>query len=182
MFSQHDAIQALLVRLKTKLLDGSGQSTVEAAFLIPLMLGGILLLIQPGILLYDRMVMNAAASQACRLMVTIPEGDPDAQCQGFVKRRLAAVPQQDCFHVHSSRCTWDVRFEGGEASDTVKVSISTKVQPLPLIGFGANAVGVTDGDGYLTVRVEQSMRTQPDWALSAAGAIGPSEWVGAWLE
>lgn len=40
-----------------------GQSTVEAAFALPIILACVLLLIQPGIILYDRMVMRAAAAE-----------------------------------------------------------------------------------------------------------------------
>ena len=39
----------------------SGQATVEAAFLLPVLFVGLLLLMQPGILLYDRLVKQAAA-------------------------------------------------------------------------------------------------------------------------
>ena len=38
-----------------------GQATVEAAVLIPALFTALLLLLQPGILLYDRMVMQGAA-------------------------------------------------------------------------------------------------------------------------
>ena len=48
----------------------SGQATVEAAFLLPVLFVGLLLLMQPGILLYDRLVMQAAASEGCRLLAT----------------------------------------------------------------------------------------------------------------
>ena len=44
-----------------------GQATVEAAFLIPVLFTVLLLSVQPGMVLYDRMVMRAAASDACRL-------------------------------------------------------------------------------------------------------------------
>lgn len=44
-----------------------GQATVEAAFLIPVLFTVLLLSVQPGMVLYDRMVMQAAASDACRL-------------------------------------------------------------------------------------------------------------------
>ena len=40
-----------------------GQATVEAAVLIPVLFTVLLLLIQPGIILYDRMVMNYAAAE-----------------------------------------------------------------------------------------------------------------------
>ena len=45
-----------------------GQATVEAAFLIPVLFTVLLLSVQPGMVLYDRMVMQAAVSDACRLV------------------------------------------------------------------------------------------------------------------
>ena len=52
-----------------------GQSTVEGAFLIPVILLLLMLLIQPGILLYNRVVMQSAASEGCRLISTRSSGD-----------------------------------------------------------------------------------------------------------
>ena len=43
---------------------------MEGAFAIPLVFLLLLLLLQPGILLYDRMVMNAAAAEGCRMLAT----------------------------------------------------------------------------------------------------------------
>ena len=52
----------------------SGQATVEAAFLLPVLFVGLLLLMQPGILLYDRLVMQAAASEGCGRIFLSPRG------------------------------------------------------------------------------------------------------------
>ena len=41
-----------------------GQATVEAAFLIPVLFTVLLLSVQPGMVLYDRIVIQAAASDA----------------------------------------------------------------------------------------------------------------------
>lgn len=46
-----------------------GQGTVEAAFVLPVLLGLVLFLLQPGIVLYDRVVMKSAAAEACRLLI-----------------------------------------------------------------------------------------------------------------
>lgn len=82
-------------RLK-ELLERSkqGQGTVEAAFLIPVVFIGLLLLIQPGVILYDRIIMGAAAAEACRLLATKTDaaGDMDDGCEAFVRHRLGAVP------------------------------------------------------------------------------------------
>ena len=55
-----------VVRAKTWRDDG--QATVESAFLIPVLFTALLLLVQPGMVLYDRMVMAAAATDACRVL------------------------------------------------------------------------------------------------------------------
>ena len=153
---------------------------MEAAFLIPVLLGGLLLLIQPGIVLYDRMVMNAAAAEGCRLMVTLPEGDSSDQCRNFVLRRLAAVPQQDCFHVHGGDCSWEVETTGGETSQEVSVTIRNKIKPLPLLSWGSALLGASCADGTWVVEVTQTLATQPSWVEGAAEGSGPSTWIGAW--
>ena len=48
----------------------AGQATVEAVFVIPVLFVAMLLLIQPGIVLYDRMVMANAAAEGCRVLAT----------------------------------------------------------------------------------------------------------------
>lgn len=110
---------------------GGGVSDTRAA-------RGAALLMQPGILLYDRLVMNAAASEACRLLATKTDaaGDMAESCEAFVRRRLGAVPPVSCFHVHEGGCSWEVRLEGDEGSDEVRVSIVNEARPLPLIGVG----------------------------------------------
>lgn len=70
-----------------------GQSTVEGAFLIPVILLMMMLLIQPGILLYNRVVMQSAASEGCRLISMRPSGDSPDAYEGYVIRRLGSVPQ-----------------------------------------------------------------------------------------
>lgn len=160
----------------------AGQGTVEAAFALPILLIALLLLIQPGILLYDRIVMEGAAAEGCRLLATKTDafGDADGSCEAFVRHRLAAIPPVDCFHMHDGGCTWDIAMSGGEKSKKVSVTISTKVKPLPLLDGGAALAGFVDGDGALTVKVERSMPTQPDWVANAKGGKNPKSWIGAW--
>ena len=56
-----------------------GQSTVEAAFLLPVFLLVLGLLLQPAIILYDRCVMQSAAAEACRLVATTSGMDGASQ-------------------------------------------------------------------------------------------------------
>ena len=160
----------------------AGQATVEAAFALPIALALVILLVQPGILLYDRIVMQQAAAETCRLLATTPEGDPSGVCRAFALRRLGAVPEQDCFHVHQGGCTWEVELEGGEASDTVRVRIATKARPLPLIGVGARLLGVVNDGEDFEVSVEASAPVQPTWVADAAAGRSPSKWIGAWVD
>lgn len=162
--------------------EDAGQATVEAAFVLPVTLALVVLLVQPGILLYDRIVMQQAAAETCRLLATTPEGDPTGACEAFAKRRLGAVPEQDCFHVHEGGCTWRVELEGGESSDVVRVRIATKVKPLPLVGVGVRLLGAVNDGKNFDVSVEASAPTQPAWAIGAGAGRLPSEWIGAWAD
>lgn len=155
-----------------------GQATVEAAFLVPSLLLGLMLLIQPGIILYDRMVMSAAASEGCRLLVTKAAGEDAARYQAAVKRALASVPQQDNFHVHDP-CSWDVSLEGGEGGAAF-VTIRNKLRPLPLFDWGARALGALDSDGLLSVEVSCEAHGLPDWVSGSSGGHSPRGWIGSW--
>ena len=53
--------------------DSSGQATVESAFLIPIAFLLLLMLLQPAIVFYDRIVVNHSAAEAGRL----PDKEPN---------------------------------------------------------------------------------------------------------
>lgn len=141
-----------------------GQATIEAAFALPILMLLILLLLQPGVMLYDRIVMQGAAMEGCRLLATSSDGS-SGTCEDYLRRRLSAIPQVDFFHVHSGGCTWRINMSGNEDAASTSVSISTEVKPLPLIGLGAGFLGLTNGNGNLTIEVEASAQTQPSWFL-----------------
>lgn len=160
----------------------AGQATVEAAVLIPVLFVTLLALVQPALVLYDRVVMKAAAADACRLLATKTDalGEMGDSVDAYVRHRLGAIPPAACFHVHEGGCTWEVEAEGGEASGEVSVTIRTKVQPLPLFDAAGALLGALDGDGLLTVEVRDSRSTQPAWVGATAKGLNPSEWIGAW--
>lgn len=157
----------------------AGQATVEGAFLIPVILLLLLLLIQPGILLYNRCVMNAAAAEGCRMLATrTSDGADDAYAEA-IRRHLGSIPEQENFHVHRGGCSWEIQLFGGETSTEVSVKITNKVKPLPLFDTGADALGITDSQGYYTQRVEIKQSTQPSWVAGNALGMNPDAWVKA---
>ena len=165
-----------------RVVENSGQGTVEAALAIPILFLLMLLLLQPGIVMYDRLVMGSAAAEGCRLLATSTDalGFMDGSCEAFVRHRLASVPQQDCFHVHDGECGWDIRFSGNESSGVVSVSIANELKPLPLFDTGATLLGLTNGRGNLVIEESVSMPSQPDWVASSPAGADPASWIGAW--
>ena len=156
----------------------SGQATVEAAFALPVLMLLFLMLLQPGIILYDRMVMSSAAAEGCRLLSTSADADSSA-CEDYVKRRLSAIPQVDIFHVHGGQCSYSVRLSGDERSETVSVAIANRVKPLPLLDLGMSLGGMTDAAGTLGIEVEASAQTQPGWVGDSSDGRDPSRWAAA---
>ncbi len=160
--------------------DDHGQTTVEAAFVLPILMLLVLLLLQPGIILYDRIVMESAAAEGCRLLSTLPSSNEKIG-EDYIKRRLSAVPQQDLFHVHSDdACSWVIELTGNEETENVSVSITNQVKPLPLLDIAETLLGLTNDSGYLEVRVEASLQTQPEWVQSGEEGLDPEKWIGTW--
>ena len=165
-----------------RLASECGQGTVEAAVVIPILFLLMLMLLQPGIVLYDRVVMGNAAAEACRLLATKTDaaGSMGASCEAFVRHRLSAIPQHDCFHVHGGNCSWQISLAGDEGCESVTVRIVNELRPLPLFDAGAKLLGLTNGAGNLEIEESVTMPTQPAWASSVEGGLSPSTWVGAW--
>lgn len=159
----------------------SGQATVEAAFGLPVLLLLMMMLIQPGIILYDRMVMQAAAAEGCRLLATASSADAGSTCEDYIRRRLGAVPEQALFHVHGDSCSWKITCLGDSSASEVSVAIENEVSLLPLVDAGAALLGMVNEAGNLVIRVESTMPTQPSWVGGTSVGYTPARWVGAWL-
>lgn len=157
----------------------TGQATVEGAFLIPVIMLLLLLLLQPGIVLYDRMVMQSAAAEACRLLATRSDilGDSSTACEEYVRHRLGAIPQQENFHMHEAGCSWVITFEGNEESRHVTVCITNELKPLPLLDAGMQAFGLTNDRGALVQRVEVSQVVRSEWISESEEGINPYAWI-----
>lgn len=168
--------------MRAKLASSRGQGTVEAAIVIPVLFLLMLLLLQPGIILYDRIIMGSAAAEGCRLLATSTDalGSMHDSCDAFVRHRLAAVPQHDCFHVHGGDCSWNIELSGDETSGAVTVRIANEVKPLPLFDAGARMLGATNANGNLVIEESVAMPAQPNWVAASPSGTAPAAWPGAW--
>lgn len=155
----------------------SGQATVEAAFLIPVLFIVMMVLLQPGIILYDRMVMNHAAAEACRMLAT-STGSADSskdRCEELIRRRLGAIPQQDLFHIHEGGCSYRIALNGDESSQAVQVEITNRIRPLPLNILGS--IAGASSDGSIRIHVVQRAQAQPEWLSASSNGASPESWV-----
>jgi hypothetical protein len=158
-----------------------GQAVVEAAFLIPLLLLALLLLIQPAILLYTTLIMQSAAAETCRIVATESLMEKNAEAvEGYALRRLAAVPQQENFHVHNPTCSWKITYTGDETASEVWVEISNEVKPLPLFDFGLKALGVLNENGNYQIKISHHLTTKSAWAQASPLGNNPNDWIERW--
>lgn len=144
-----------------------GQSSVEAALLLPSLMVVVAILVQPACLLYTRSVMSSAAHEGVRMLATAASAD---DAVAFVKRRLAAVPEASLFHSGGAE-DWSVEVAQGSE---VSVAVSGHVRPLPLMGFICAALGDSDGEGVV-VSVEAKGKAHQDWVEGSY-----SDWLGIW--
>ena len=152
------------------LRERSGQSTVEAALLLPTVCVVLALLLQPACLFYTRTVMQHAACLAARAALTTSEGE-DA-VREMALRRLAAVPEIAPFHV-GGRQGWQVEVEG-MGTGRVSVSVRGHARPLPLVGAALALASGSDAEGVvLEVSVTEELR--PEWLEGRY-----DDWVSMW--
>lgn len=152
----------------------SGQATVESAFLIPVVLLGMLLAIQPGILLWNRLVMESAVAQGCRVVETLEAGKAE-QAQAYVERRLDAVPDIDLFHAQD----WEVEITGDASTQNVSVRVSHAVRPVPLIGVAMGFAGMLDG-GLLKQEAACEKSARDTWLMESEHGSDLAAWQSRW--
>ena len=150
-----------------------GQSTVEAAFLLPVFLLVLGLLAQPAIIFYDRCVMQSAAAETCRLVAT--GASDESSVKAFAQRRLKAIPSAAPFHMGDS---WEIEIEGSELSGQISVVITNRCLRLPLVGVDAGLMGHLGQDGSVEFSATATCNATPEW-VSALGS-GPDEWISEW--
>ena len=152
-----------------------GQATVEAALLIPVFLLGILIAIEPGILLYDRIVMESAASMGCRVLATLDSGEME-DAHGYIERRLSAIPDVPIFHEGS----WEIDIQGGAGDANSEVRISHSVRLLPLAREAMGLAGLTNSTGSFSQQVERVQETADEWLIESEYGADAASWISRW--
>lgn len=148
-----------------KIVSKKAQSTVEAAIFIPIIFVMILLLIQPGIYLYDLIVMRSAAAEGCRVLALNEKGN-EKLAEDFVRRRLSAIPQTDIFHMHKAGCSYKIELQQNYESKIAKISIENELKPLPLIDVGCKVLGLVNEKGNLVVSSKETQNVALNWERS----------------
>ncbi len=157
---------------------GRGQATVEASLLVPVLLLGLVIAVQPGIVLFDRMVMESAAAEGCRVLETASFASDDEVIR-YVQRRLDAVPSISSFHEGE----WRVEVCGaGQGGQCVSVLISHEYKPLPLVGQGMVFLGLVNGNGLVRQEVFREANVHDGWALESEFGLSFESWVNRWEE
>lgn len=141
-----------------RLYDMRGQTTVEAAVLLPTLMLLLALLVQPVCLCYTRMVMCHVAAETLRVLGTARDEGTAAR---FALRRLRAVPEASLFHVGGER-DWDVAVTHEDGGRAVDATISGHARPLPF--FGLLALAFSERDAYgIVLRVQVRADVRPSW-------------------
>jgi hypothetical protein len=160
----------------SRIASSEGQASIEAAMLLPTMALLIALLVQPVCILYTRCVMQSAAAEGCRLMMTASQTDESVSggYTAYVLRRLRAVPNVSIFH-EGGDGGWQIELQGSSSDHRASVHIVGTVKPLPLLGVIPSALGQVNeaGDVVLDVSVQQT--TRPGWLEG-----GYDDWSSIW--
>ncbi|WP_306792673.1 TadE/TadG family type IV pilus assembly protein [Collinsella ureilytica] len=161
------------IRSRDVFREDTAQASVEAALLLPAFLILILLALQPVCLMLTQSVMEAAAAQTARLMITA-EHEGDEAYRAFALRRLAAVPDLAIFHA-GGPLAWDIELSRGGEAGEVSVGITGAVRPLPVLGAFVAAFGTRNARGDVELSSEIAYRGRPSWLEGSYGS-----WVSVW--
>ncbi|MDR1775464.1 MAG: hypothetical protein LBS17_03280 [Actinomycetes bacterium] len=126
------------------LQNDAGFSLVETPLVVLCVCLLCLILLQPVVTCYTRLCLGQVAGELARIVATDPAGaDNDAQTRYKVwaADRLTGLPEGSAFRVAGSL---QLQVQGDPGADTVKVTLSLRQKPLPLVGlFGGHASGDT---------------------------------------
>lgn len=146
----------------------TGQASVEASLLFPVLLMVIALLIEPVCLLYTKTVMDGACAEGLRVATTSSDTE---LIESYIKRRLKAIPEVPLFH-RGGDGDWNISIDKKE--NDVSIEITGHVASMPPIGWCLFLVGQTDDQG-IVLKSSLSAGTYPDWIEGSY-----ADWIGFW--
>lgn len=153
-----------------------GQSCVEAAFLLPVLLVFLLLLLQPALMLYHALILENTCQEACRVLATCSNDQDMRALDGFITHRLQVLPA--CFASSDdadAQPDWSVTTQGNAASREVGVTIEGYVRALPLVG---GLFGGRFGASSIPIKISRTLVAHAYWETKQG--IDASNSVGAW--
>ncbi len=127
-----------------RLRDDRGQALTEAPVIITVLCVLSLILLQPVVTLYTKMVLGAAAASLCRVVATEAGGRDAASGQRllwtYAEGKIAGLPRGSAFQIPGSL---RVEVSGDAYADKVSVQLSLSQKTLPLLGLlvGAGSNG-----------------------------------------
>ena len=152
----------------------NGQSTIEAAFLIPIIFLCLLILIQPIVLLVNHFAMEAAAYEGCRYAATCNDLEADAAIKNFVEKRLRIFPRVEVVHVPP----WNIKVEQDIENHEVSIGISHEVKPLPLVGSSILVLNSGFGTDFYHQEVKVRRTLHASWMDEKP--YEPKTWIERW--
>ena len=140
------------------------QSTIEAAFLLPVVMLIFLLILQPICILYTKSIMESAVSGAIRILMTWDESREPAEVgiRSYILRRLHAVPEISLFHEGGEQ-DWNIEINGSETSKNVSITIMGHVRPIPLLKLPAKVFCRVSNDGCIELVSKIDIQNKPSW-------------------
>ncbi len=143
-----------------------GQALAEAPIVVIVLCCLLLMLFQPIAMLYTKMVLGQTAASLCRTLATDDEGH---DLKAYAQSKLEGLPQGSAFQVPGSL---EVRTSGGPSTPEVRVEVSLKQRPLPLMGFlvGTNTQGLITVTGKASCPGTRTNSTQsPEFEYPSLG-------------
>ncbi len=133
-----------------------GQASIEAAFILPVVLLIIGLTIQPMLYLYTKAMMQEACLEGVRYATT---QDKDELLVRYVRRRLESIPPMEIFH-SGGQGEWDIEVVRSERS--IYIAVGSIMKPIPVLGNPSLLV-LPSKEGGLYVEANATCDLSPSW-------------------
>lgn len=149
-----------------------GQTTLEAAYLLPVLMLLFGMLLQPVCIAYTRQIMQHVAQEAAHVVAIQDSTMSPSDIEKFIRSHLEAVPKISLFR--ASEKDWQIHITQKDGVAPAKVEIKAFVRPVPFLGVFAGFAGKKEGENIcLEVRANEQLRA--DWVQGNYG-----EWMKIW--